>query len=132
MRLKIFTLGNSGFVRPEVAALVKRPEQSDFHARQQSVYVPATSRTAAARVAGQCGIQISASDKELRIASGDDLDALTSAGVFQAGHVYVLGQNSHFGPVAELAPGQPPKVIGHIGAGEDGPRKKFTAIQVEP
>lgn len=120
MPLKIFTLGNSGFVRPEVAKLVKREGQSDFHAAQQRVLVPATSRKAAAELAAQCNIHISASDKEMRIASGNDLDTLTAADVIQAGHVYVLGRDSIHGPVAELTPGQPPKVIGHIVTGPGG------------
>lgn len=116
MPLKIFSLGISGFVPSNIAELVKRPEQSLFHASQQRILIPATSRKAATELASACKIgHISTGDKEMRIASGNDLDALNRAEVIQQGHIYVIGDHRQTGaPVAILTPAEEPRIIGHI------------------
>jgi hypothetical protein len=132
MPLKIFGLGVNGFVPSDIAELVKRPEQSLFHARQQRVLIPATSRKAAAELANACRIgPVSVGDKEMRIAGGLDLDALNGAQVIRPGHIYVIGEHRKTGaPVAMLTPGEAPRIIGHIhrDPGSHNPEWAFTPV----
>lgn len=130
MPLKIFGLGVNGFVPSSIAEMVKSPEQSLFHARQQRVLVVAPSRKAAVELGNACKIgPMSVGDREMRIASGNDLDALTRASVIHPGRIYVIGDHRKTGaPVAELAPGEEPRIIGHIHRAGHSPEWAFVPV----
>lgn len=111
-QLKVFTLGIHGFIRAEVnTALGLAP-----HIRQARVLAVATTKAHAMQVYGEHGFPIvTQSDSEFRLTSGNDINALTEAGLLTEPSVWVLPSN--FGgsrAVVRMQPGGEPQRVGHL------------------
>src|SRR5688500_12891173 len=100
-RLKIYTLGYHGFVSRDVRDALTLPR----HIRQASVLIAATSKQAAIDLCQQTS-HVHAptlSDPEFRRTSGDDVDALATAGVFADPVVVVKELTRVGGPVVAVS-----------------------------
>jgi hypothetical protein len=101
--MKVFTLGNSGFIGPQMAEALGLPR----HTSQARVLVAAANKTAAHRLVGEgLGIPLSMSSQDFRLAMGNDLDALLRAGLLTTASIYVMPMLARAGsPVIEVYPG---------------------------
>lgn len=116
--IKVFTLGNHGFISREVGDALGLPS----HVRQAQVLAVAATKAAAAQVLAERGHPYqNPRDPEFRQAIGQDVDALADAGLFDEPAVYVTQLLTRTGaPVVVMLPGGAPRRIGHLsrGAGE--------------
>ena len=104
---RIYTPGVDGFVPPEIVEMLGEPR----HHRQQRVFVAATSKQTAALYAQGAGIGVNASS--MQPATGQDLDALQNADVFDGRQVIVLTKSGPGSPVIWINPDRVATVIGH-------------------
>lgn len=96
MSIKVFALGNHGFVSPAVLRLL----DAEPWQRQQRVLVSAPSRAHAIALVGTIGIWLSARDPELARANGaDDVEALLDAAFFDSHALCVVRMTVTASPV---------------------------------
>lgn len=99
----MFTLGNGGFVRPEIITALGLPR----HVRQARVLIAAENKgRARTLVVEALDLPISPSNPEFRQAMGNDVDALSAAGLLDAVSIYVLPLllSGRSQPVVQVAP----------------------------
>lgn len=101
---KIFTLGVNGFVSPQIIAALGLPS----HHRQARVLILAPTKRAAAELSTSRGILANARDKEMREATGDDVEALRWVFGGDVLGLYVLHRDSttvlRIGPEKTITP----------------------------
>jgi hypothetical protein len=109
-KLKVYTLGNNGFVGDAVRKAISQPE----HVRQARMLISARTKADAIRLleerrnrdnlaAGAYTSVPAPSDPEFRQATGNDVNALRAAGLLAEPDVLVLSLNGgRRGPVARV------------------------------
>lgn len=103
-KLKVFGLGNHGFVGAAVLRALGEPP----HVRQARVLIVAPNKAAAIEVAERCRSAEarvalpSKSDPEFRLATGRDVDALRAAGMCDEPGILVLPLTSWRSPVVRV------------------------------
>jgi hypothetical protein len=108
--VKVYTLGRYGLVSLAVLEAIGHPS----HRQQADVYIIARTKTAAVEFAHECGIHVSPNSEDFRQAMGDRLDALREAGLCGEPGLLVTSNLGGDLPVARIAVGGAPEVIGTL------------------
>jgi hypothetical protein len=112
--MKVFTLGNHGYVTVETATILGANTQH----RQVRVLICARSKAEAFRLLGDRGIGPgSITDPQFQRETpvdGDVVDMLTNVGLLDAPAVYALHRTRLVGPVVRIEPDGSPAIVGHI------------------
>lgn len=102
--MKVYTLGNHGFISAEVRDALGLPP----HTRQARVLIAEETKAAAIRAVEAARSRRAAislptrSDPEFRVATGNDVDALRAAGLLDGPRVLVVGSVASGSPVVQV------------------------------
>jgi hypothetical protein len=114
--MKVYTLGNHGFVPVPVAKMLG---MTGIH-RQARILIAASSKAEAFRLVSERGIgPESIHDKEFRVAQGDDVDVLAHVGLLAAPAVFAL-DNSAVTEVVRIEQDGSPTLLGRTERANNG------------